>query len=369
LPRTSCDSEAVARAVEALLLAEKQIRLLERVRPLRLSIELERLVSIWNEGREPVPQLCYAPVPDLSRLRRGLALLIERSSELGPYGPWFESRALEFALDAAMVEGVGTPAFGAIAMKRFPLPLAGEAVRVDSLVGEWASVEELDDTSRLYRSDDSFEPNSLYSIIQEKLREVGLTATIQLEKDLSSVAAVGDNTVSIRIGAQLSVRQSRRVAVHEVLAHLIPRKNAQLSSGLLKCGSAGSDADEEGRAILIEERSTFMDAVRKQELTFRHLACVWSRHGADFVQVIRGLRERGASVSNAVVIALRCFRGSARANCSNDIGLGGLGREIVYLPAYLRIKEAFAASPNLEYWFERGRTSLKYAQFLATRPL
>jgi hypothetical protein len=60
----------------------------------------------------------------------------------------------------------------------------------------------------------------------------------------------------------------------------------------------------------------------------------------------------GASLEQASELTLRAHRG------------GGLGRELVYLPAYFMLRAAFAGEPGLERWLERGRLDLETARRL-----
>jgi hypothetical protein len=53
-----------------------------------------------------------------------------------------------------------------------------------------------------------------------------------------------------------------------------------------------------------------------------------------------------------VTVAARVHRG------------GGLGREIVYLPARFRVRAAFETDASLELMFERGRVSVDAARIL-----
>jgi hypothetical protein len=43
---------------------------------------------------------------------------------------------------------------------------------------------------------------------------------------------------------------------------------------------------------------------------------------------------------------------------------GGLGREVVYLPALLRVEQAFEREPELDDWLAAGRLSLAAARVL-----
>jgi hypothetical protein len=69
-------------------------------------------------------------------------------------------------------------------------------------------------------------------------------------------------------------------------------------------------------------------------------------------ETVARLTRLGAALEESAEIALRAHRG------------GGLAREIVYLPAYLEVKEALARDPGLERFLERGRISLDAARKL-----
>jgi hypothetical protein len=356
-------SFSAASVTEALLLAEKQIRLLERVQPLGLAAELERLVAAWERGNELFPQLRYGHRPDFTRLRDGLAMIGKwgesESERMGIDALWLASRAYELSGQAELVESLGTRRFGHLAQRLFPAPTGERASYVKGLVDAWKDLKP-DSLEPKYRSDDGCEPKSLYSLLRIRLVELGLRAEIRIETALNSVAATANGQIRILASTRLTEFEARRIVEHEVLAHLIPRLNATRANGPLKCGCALASADEEGRALLIEERVNLMNDRRKHELALRHRANDSSRGGANFVEVVRELLGFGASVSTALKTALRCFRGSVVSG-AEQTDCGGLGREVIYIPSYLRIKAAFIAHPALEQWFERGRASLEYA--------
>ena len=74
--------------------------------------------------------------------------------------------------------------------------------------------------------------------------------------------------------------------------------------------------------------------------------------GAPFAELVRWLEAEAEPRARAVELALRASRG------------GGLGRERVYIPAYLRLKVEFSREPWLEQFFERGRVSIAAARVL-----
>src|SRR5262249_52921029 len=110
--------------------------------------------------------------------------------------------------------------------------------------------------------------------------------------------------------------------------------------------------DEEGRALVIEERYELLDDERRRELGIRHRMALDVRSGADWVESVRFGLAFGLTPRESVRIAARIHRG------------GGLAREVIYLPAWERVTRAFDADPTLEAWLERGRVSVDAARIL-----
>jgi hypothetical protein len=159
--------------------------------------------------------------------------------------------------------------------------------------------------------------------------------------------------VRVRAGVRLSASVGRRIALHEVEGHLLPRVSGGELGGVFLAGSARASEDEEGRAILLEERAGLFDGVRRAELGRRYLAATSVREGAEFSETVDLLLETGAELTAAVELGCRVHRG------------GGLGRELVYLAGYQRVAAALAERPELELWQRRGRVSLAAAALLA----
>lgn len=356
-----------SRIVHALVAAERQIALLERVRPIGFSSELERLVASWEGGNEALPRFCYTRTTDLASTRRGLDELVDHCESLGNEGSWLGERARELAIEAEIAEAIGTETIGVAAAKRFRLPALGQPGKhetLDEVLAAWSGEAIVGEVGRLHLSDDRSDESSLFSILQCRLRSLGVRAEVRVECDLVAVAAVCDQGVVIRPNERMTQWKAQRIAEHEIVAHLLPRQQARCRDDILRCGCQGASEDEEGRALVIEMRTGLMDASRRRELAFRHLAACWSRQGADFVQVVRRLGRLGAQLRLRVAVAMRAFRGAVLDTGASAcrLGQGGLGRELGYLPAYLQVKSAFAETPSLEHWFTLGRTSLRYAK-------
>lgn len=100
---------------------------------------------------------------------------------------------------------------------------------------------------------------------------------------------------------------------------------------------------------------------RARELGARHEAVRAMRDGATFVDVVaRAMRDHGLGANVAVSIAERAFRGG-------DGVRAGLGREAVYLPAFLRVKAHLSAHPDDETVLSSGQVAVAAVHEL--RPL
>jgi hypothetical protein len=331
----------------ALLQAQQTVALLQRCQPLNMRRELARVQAAWREGQPLAPIFEYAPLPPLRRVTADLAAFAELMT-CGPWGELLAERAAEIASEAALVQALGTPAFVLAARRRYWQPHATAMAEAAVLAKNWLdSPRPTGSEGKLHRTDDRHDPKSLLRRIETLLGERRLPFKVQVVSNLVPVAATGDGVILIAEGRWLSALETARVAVHEVLAHALPR--ALATAPLWQLGTAGAADEEEGRALLIEQRHDLMGAERRVALAFRHLAAQALFDGAGYVEVVRLLLDRGCASDQAVMVTARVFRG------------GGLGREIVYLPALLRVSAGLRADPTLEQWFERGRVALHWA--------
>jgi hypothetical protein len=334
-----------------LLRAEREIALLDRVRPLNTRAELARVAERWQAGEEAVPELRYGAAPDLSGTRAELASVVDGLGDDPHFGTLYAERAFELDREAAVVEALGTPAFAARAAARYPLDATPAGERLDGCAARWAELSPPEAPRVL--ADDVRDPRSLISAVHALVGALRLPVRVTVAPELASAAAAGDGVVLVRPGIVHSPDAARRMALHEVLGHVLPRLRAREEPlGLFRVGTAWGADDEEGRALVIEERAGLLGDTRKRELGVRHLAARAVRSGADWVELVRLIVSYEFAPRDAVRLALRVARG------------GGLAREIVYLPAFDRVRTAFAGDPELERFFERGRVGVKAARAL-----
>jgi hypothetical protein len=345
-------AERVAQVARRLKQIETKIALLDRVRPLGFLVELARLTQAFQAGQRASPRFEYGPRAVLRDERRELEQLAGALGEEGTEPCLLAERARELELEASLAEHVGEADFAELACRRFALPenpgaarkLAEQFVTMPGAVTRPCEV--------LHDSDDVRDPQSLWSEISRRLQAERWPVRVEIVPGLVSLAAVADGVVRIRAGAQLGATVGRRIALHEVEGHVRPRMLGQELGGVFFAGSARASEDEEGRAILLEERAGLLDVERRKELARRYLAAESVRQGAEFVDTVTLLGQRGATLSPAIELACRVHRG------------GGLGRELIYLLGYQRVAAALAISPELEVVLESGRVSVNAAQAL-----
>jgi len=343
-------------AARALVTAEESIKLVTRVAPRDLGVELARLAQDYTRGKALVITRPGEHPVELSVVRRALERVRTVTEPLGPFGMLHAERAAELDLEARLVESLGTPRFRALAGERFPAPVAALARECDGFVTS-ALVLPGSPTPQLHRSDDEEDPKSLIVRLRVRARELGLALRFRTVRDQLAAAATGDGLVSVRTGVWLGVAAAERIATHELFGHALPRARARHAPWtLFRAGTRGANDDEEGRALLAEERAGLLDVERRRELALRHVAALGVRAGAEPRATCAELVELGVPLERAVDLTARVQRG------------GGLGRELVYLPAYFAVKRAFTEAPGLERWFERGRVGLDAAAVLMRAP-
>ncbi|MCA9645065.1 MAG: DUF1704 domain-containing protein, partial [Myxococcales bacterium] len=342
-------------ALDAFLLrVESEVRLLDRVRPPNAARSLAEVRKSFLAGQPRAPEHPRIESPGFGDLRGLLEKLAQRLMSAGPWGQLYAARVQELTLEAAIVDAMGSPDLLRLAEERFPVENGAAGRQAQVWARAWLEPPEANESEPTFRSDDLGAPQSLIRQLEGELREHELEVRIQLEPDLQSRAAVGQGIIYLKPAQWLTERTARRLVLHEVHGHVLPREAARHAhGGLFLVGSQGGSDDEEGRALLLEKRHGLLDPERRFELALRHEAARQARAGADFVELVELSMALGADLDMGLRIAERARRG------------GGLGRELVYLAALHRVESAFATTPELETWLRRGRVSIEAARALA----
>jgi hypothetical protein len=187
-------------------------------------------------------------------------------------------------------------------------------------------------------------------LVRRELEKAGIHFTIRLSERLAARAAVDESSIWIKPRVYLRQAEARRIVVHEIYGHAIRRRNGRgWEHSLFRCGVTGADADEEGRALWLEEQEGLLQATRRVELGKRHLAADACRQGASFSDTVELLLGLETPLDQALNLGLRVWRG------------GGIAREIMYLPGYWRANRVLGNSPQIDAWMKRGRISFDIA--------
>jgi hypothetical protein len=328
----------VKSADRALLLASEHVKLIRAVTPTNFDSELGELERAFRRGSPRLPRWSYdsqAVPPELCAALEKLAGFLEG---LSPLGQVYAARARELCVEASIIDAVGTPRLRSRAEERFVAKTDEgrlDLAHADELAAAWAAPgaepEVLAEDRSL--SSDLDDPSSLVARMAAEVGKNFLPMRVVLQAGLASLAATGDGVILVAPGKWVARRDVERTVLHEIAGHAMPRARAMRAPiGIFALGTARGIDDQEGRALMIEESAGFLDTGRRRELGFRHIAARAALEGQNLVDVARLLLDKGARVAEAVRIAARVERGG--------LGAGGLAREVVYLPAYLRVRRA-----------------------------
>jgi len=344
-------------AVERLvLLASREVKLLASLTPLDAHRERTRLVEALEAGREAAPRWRYvrAPHDDLRRAlddaERGLAEDAETSLDR-----LYLDRVRELALEAELCAAAGTPQVAHLARERFSPADEDVARQASALCASWVAQPSETSAAPTLASDDD-DPRSLLSRMRAEVGRLRLPFTVVTQATLAPLAATGDGVVFVAPGRPVTEEEATRTVLHEVVGHVCPRARSMSSSlALIRAGTARGVDDQEGRALLLEERAGLLGARRRRQLAARHRACHAMAGGAVFAEVARELIvEHDIDPLQAVIVAERVFRGG-------DGVRPGLGRERVYLEAFVRVRAHLALCPEDEAILAAGQVAVEAA--------
>jgi hypothetical protein len=341
-------------AGQALASAATRVRMIASTTPLNLRAELSRLEELWARGEADAPRFAYAEPPDHDDLRRALGELGAWLAGEGPLGEIYAGRARELCEEAAISAAAGTPRLWALSRQRFRARDAFDA-EADAMVEAWLAEDAPpgEPASMRVRSDDEESPFSLVTRLRQEIGARRVPFRVMVVRDLSPLAATGEGIVQVAAGRWMSRHDVERTVLHEIEGHVMPRCRAgTLPLGIFAVGTRGGADDQEGRALWLEHAAGALDAGRRRELSLRHRAARLLEAGADFVETGRSLLALGASLADALRITARVHRG------------GGLGREVVYLPALLRVTAALRDDPSLDEVLGAGRVAVDAADVL-----
>jgi len=321
--------------------AAHEVRVLSALTPTNAQAERARLTGELRAGRRSSPRWTYAPRPH-EELRRALdaAERILEQGERTPVETLFLDRARELALEAAMCASAGRPELARLARARFE-PHAPRVARTASeLCAAWLAEAPVREPGAQRASNDP-DARSLLSLMRAGVGRLRLPFTVVESPWLAPLSATGERVILVATDRLVTDEDARRTVLHEIEGHACPRaQSVHAPSPIFRIGTARGTDDQEGRAVLLEERAGLLGTRRRRQLAARHRAVEAMLEGASFADVTGTLVNLCALESaDAVIVAERAFRGSDGAH-------SGLGRERVYLESLVRVREHLTAHPQ-----------------------
>lgn len=318
--------------------------LLSGVTPRNSAKEHARLTAAWSHGEELSPSW-ERPLVDrvlLLSTQRMLGALTERLACEKGWLAIYRERLLELSRELDVIDTAFSEELPRAAAARFQCALdEGDAIE-ERFAGAPAPARE-----DLIVTDDPNDPRSLLNRMRARISELQLPVRVLARERVGSLAAAGDGVVIVAQNRRVPAQEIARVVLHEVEGHVLPRERGRgRTHGIETLGSAGASEDEEGRALLLEERASLLSPERQRVLAARHRAAKSVLAGATFVDVVRTTREL-VPIAEAIAITSRVMRGGYGRG--RDV-LGGVARERVYLPAFGRVARMVNDDPS---WLDR----------------
>jgi uncharacterized protein (TIGR02421 family) len=325
-------------------------RLLPALTPENGAVERERLIAALERGEPLEPAFRHAPTRVPADGFRLLDSLRRMAADLPGEG-LYRAKLDEVELDLMLIEAIGQPRLvRRLAARRYgdgdtiaptaqgPMPLRRCARMILDALAPSSEPRELPATGV---------PGSLGSLVHELAAACGIEVQVRVDPRLSAGAATGEHTVFVA-ARRFGRNEARRLAVHEVLGHLLCAANGRRQPlRLLEWGTADSFVDQEGVALLAEEAAGLLDSTRLRTLAGRIVAADCMHRGASFAETSRRLhREEGFAPAEAIAIAERAYRG------------GGVARDVAYLLGWLRVHAAISAGEATLDELRAGRLSL-----------
>lgn len=323
--------------------------------PSNYAAEVERITQCVGRKERTVPRLEYrrdegrqSIASQLLRFADGVEV---DSSD--PCHDLLAGRVREVCLELSLADAVGTSDVLPLARSRYGVRCLDADRLADAWIADHCEAMQRAASEPKIQSADPRNPRSLLSRMREEVARVVPGFRIERTSRLMSFAATGETMILVAEGRLMTEVDVERTVVHEVHGHALPQSKARAAEHpVFRVGTARGSDHQEGYALYLEGRFGHLHGARRAELGFRHLAARSVLDGASFADILDALLCRGAPPTSAARIALRAHRGGVD-------GVGGIAREAIYLPAWLRV-EAISNAPELEA-LGHGRVSVDAA--------
>jgi len=344
-----------------LVLASREVQVLAALSPVEAAVERARLTGELRSRGALQPRWRYAPVAhgDLRRALDAAERLLEVDAGADALGRVHLERVRELILEAELCAAAGTREVSGLARRRYAPHDATCEQEASALCASWLAEPTPLDPSERIASDDA-DPRSLLSRMREEVGRRRLPFAVVIQPSLAPLAATGDQVILVAPGRPTTEEDVARTVLHEIEGHALPRVRAREAPlALFRVGTARGIDEQEGLALLVEQRHGCLGARRRRMLAARHRTVEAMLSGATFADAASSLvRDHGLDCADAVLVAERAFRGG-------DGLAPGLGRERVYLESFVRVRAHLVAHPRDEAVLGAGQVALDAVGALA----
>lgn len=328
-------SNTVYQRAEALLREARRVPgLIAAATPVNFREEVQRIASLAGRRERTTARFAYRAVAPRREIVGDLERFATEIDQAPPddIAPLLAGRVREIALELRAADAVGTSAITELGKRRF----GDVSAEADALADAWATAHasgfaDANDEATIDSSDID-DPRSLIRRMRDEADRVVPDFRVEVTPHLLPLAATGEGIILVAEGRAVSSADVERTVFHEVHGHARPQvKSAVAPHPIFRLGTARGSDHQEGYALVLEEEAGHLVAPRRAELALRHLAAAIVLGGGAVADTVDVLLDRGASPAIAARIACRAHRGA----CA---GAGGIGREAVYLPSYVRAR-------------------------------
>jgi hypothetical protein len=354
-PRASREARTgVPASIEQLVVyAAREVQLLAALTPIEAYRERARLAAELREKGSASPRWTYGAVAhaDLRRALDAAERVLVRC--VGPLQALYLARVRELSIEAALCAAAGTSDVARLARERFAPCDPAIARAASEICAAWL-VEAAAPAAGAPLASDDCDPRSLLSRMRDAVGQRRLPFAVIAHRSLAPLAATGERVILVAAGRLVHEEDAIRTVLHEVDGHACPRARSRCSPlALLRAGTARGVDDQEGRALLLEERAGMLGSRRMRQLALRHRAVEAMLDDASFTDVASMLVKRhGLDPGDAVLVAERAFRGG-------DGRRAGLGRERTYIESLIRVRAHIDASPDDERVMAAGQVAIE----------
>lgn len=235
-----------------------------------------------------------------------------------------------YALTNRMLLALGTKEFHTLSVEAYGRAREGTADHV-------AFAEHLEEKlgSDTYGVAPTLSAEDLAADFADRLEKgkLALECQTELTPTLASKVIAGTTRMRIRSDARFTREEARGLFHHEVETHLLTAQNGARQPALpfLRLGGPRATRTQEGLAVFSEFYAKAMTSTRLRRLITRVKLVDMAERGADFVELVRFLEERGVEPRDAYQDAVRICRGGL------STGGAPFTKDVVYLAGFLDV--------------------------------